>query len=492
MQAADRLDDEEGIAVGAVVQERHEVGRRVLAQLGPGKAGRVVRVEWLEGEVSPHRAAFALGRDGTPRDLGLGAPGQDDQERALGARVHELCGQRKRCLVHPLEVLDEQDPSRAIAPRQPGPHCAMQAAAERFRLQGDDLLVRRIEAEHPCEIGDARGRSESTGGARQRSPSFRRRVVDADACPAPDQLCVRGVPDRAPVADTPSREPDEAGGPSDPGSRRDERRLADARRTEDRDEPAATTGERLDGRGDAGQLALAADQVGAGLDTGPCRCFAVLRAAPLAEKPPGGHGLRLALDRQLTDGIEAEAVTDERHRRSADVRLSAGSLGFESLGHDDRVTEHAIVEPRLAAHDPCDDVAGVHADVEGEAFRTGPQLGDGADHLSVHLQRDQQRPCGVVIVRPRGAEHGQDRIAGVLLDGPLEARDDRSQPRHERIDDLHQLLAVDALRQRGEAGDVGEQRRDEPALFGELAPRAGHGTCARRIREPAQVSSRCP
>ena len=39
----------------------------------------------------------------------------------------------------------------------------------------------------------------------------------------------------------------------------------------------------------------------------------------------------------------------------------------------------------------------------------------------------------------------------------------------DRVDDLQQLLWIEPVRERGEAGDVREERGDQPSLLGQLA-----------------------
>ena len=91
--------------------------------------------------------------------------------------------------------------------------------------------------------------------------------------------------------------------------------------------------------------------------------------------------------------------------------------------------------------------------------------------LRMHVQRDAQRSLGVVFVCDRCPEEGEQRVACELLDIALIASDEAAESRDDGVDDLEQLLRVEAVGERGEPGDVGEKRRDEAPFLGELATR---------------------
>ena len=98
----------------------------------------------------------------------------------------------------------------------------------------------------------------------------------------------------------------------------------------------------------------------------------------------------------------------------------------------------------------------------------------------MHLQGDEQRSLGVVLVTHRCAEERQQGISGELLDVPAVVADDAAQTADDRIDDLEQVFGIEPVGKRCESGNVCEERRDEPPLFGNLASRSldqavGHG-----------------
>ena len=93
-----------------------------------------------------------------------------------------------------------------------------------------------------------------------------------------------------------------------------------------------------------------------------------------------------------------------------------------------------------------------------------------ACQLPVHLERDEERALGVVLVADRGAEERQERVAGELLDVALVTADDAAQATDHRIDDLEQLLWVEPVGEGGKPRDVREERSDEAAFLRNLSP----------------------
>ena len=207
-----------------------------------------------------------------------------------------------------------------------------------------------------------------------------------------------------------------------------------------------------------------------------------LRIRALAEKPPGRDGLGFALQRQLADVLELEPVLREPVGRVADVGLARRSGRFEPLGEVHRVPEHVVVQAHVAALDAGDRVPRVDADVQAEALAVWQVLPQPCQ-LGVHLERDGQRSLGVVLVADGCAEEREQRVAGVLVDHALVAPDDLAQAGDQRIDHLDQLLRVEAFGEAREAGDVGEERRDQPPLVRELAARLHEACCDRACDE---------
>ena len=202
-----------------------------------------------------------------------------------------------------------------------------------------------------------------------------------------------------------------------------------------------------------------------------------LRVRALAEQPPGRHGLGLALQRQLADVLELEPALREPVGRVADVGLARRSGRLEPLGEVHRVAEHVVVQAHVTALDAGDRVPRVDADVQAEAVAVR-QIHAEPFQLGVHLDCDRKGSLGVVLVADGCAEEREQRVARVLVDHPS-YRPTTAQAGDQRIDHLDQLLGIEALGEAREAGDVGEERRDQPALVGELAARL-HEACGHR------------
>ena len=71
---------------------------------------------------------------------------------------------------------------------------------------------------------------------------------------------------------------------------------------------------------------------------------------------------------------------------------------------------------------------------------------------------------GVVVVRDRGAEHGHDAVAEVLVDVAVVLLDDPVDPVEEAFEQGVQRFGVEFPAQRGVADQIGEQHGHLPAL----------------------------
>ena len=79
---------------------------------------------------------------------------------------------------------------------------------------------------------------------------------------------------------------------------------------------------------------------------------------------------------------------------------------------------------------------------------------------------------GVLLLGPVQAEHGHHGVADELLHDAAVGRDQLVRALEVGVDERAHVLGVEALRQHREVDEVGEQHRDELALFGDC-PR-GH------------------
>jgi hypothetical protein len=92
------------------------------------------------------------------------------------------------------------------------------------------------------------------------------------------------------------------------------------------------------------------------------------------------------------------------------------------------------------------------------------------------LERGPQGAFGVVLVRRRDAEDGDDRIADVLLDRPTPRGDDLGERLEADTQERVQPLGIEPLTELRRADQVGEQDRRELALGSRNRPRlSGNG-----------------
>ena len=83
----------------------------------------------------------------------------------------------------------------------------------------------------------------------------------------------------------------------------------------------------------------------------------------------------------------------------------------------------------------------------------------------MHAKAGAHRAFGVVLVRHRRTEQGQNAIAQQLVDSTAECGHIVDQPLEGTVDEPLDLLGVAVLGQRGEADDISEQHGHDASLF---------------------------
>ncbi len=81
-----------------------------------------------------------------------------------------------------------------------------------------------------------------------------------------------------------------------------------------------------------------------------------------------------------------------------------------------------------------------------------------------HGERGLDGSVGIVLVRDRGAEDGNDRVTDELLHPPLAPLDLLGQLRERLGHQRAELLGIEVLREGGEAHEVGKENRDDATL----------------------------
>ena len=162
-------------------------------------------------------------------------------------------------------------------------------------------------------------------------------------------------------------------------------------------------------------------------------------------------------------GLEGEDLLSRGVGRLADGDGHRRGRRLQARRHIDGVAdEEPLAESgvdleahqRLAGVDP-------HPDLDGAAG----DAGQGVD-LVDEAQTCAHRPFGVVLVQDGHAEHGDDGVADELLHRPAVGLDRLASHGVVAAQEAVDQLGVVALRERGEADEVAEERGDDAALFG--------------------------
>jgi hypothetical protein len=185
---------------------------------------------------------------------------------------------------------------------------------------------------------------------------------------------------------------------------------------------------------------------------------------------------------------QPEQVADEAAGGAGDDDLPGLRHGLQACREIGGLADHRLLLRRaLADQIADDDKPGGNADADGEPLRsTGLQ----ARHRRCYFQPGPDRPLGVVLMRPRIAEIGQDPVAHVFGDKAVIARDDARNGILIGAELLPQFLGVESHRQRRRADEVAEHHRQLPPLGGVLRHRTGRCGGCRRCRGRHDSGSR--
>ncbi len=277
-----------------------------------------------------------------------------------------------------------------------------------------------------------------------------------------------------------------------------EARLADAGLAADQDDLALALLGLLPQAEQQAKLVLASDQ--GGQAAAVQRLEAALGAAD-REHAPGLDRLIEALEPVLAEIGVGEEAADQLVGGRGNHDLAGLGQGLEPGGEMRGGADHGLfgrgaLADQVADHDPAGGDA--DPDLQGRTARR-PQLGHGLDQL----ERRAQRPFGVILMRPRIAEIGQDAIAEEAGDVAAEAVDHRSADILIGANDLAQLLGIELERQGGRADQIAEQDRELPplgALRRDRRRARPHGLACRRcgrqrrdrLAQPDPIADREP
>ena len=456
-QGADRLDHEERVAAGALVEP---VGglvpeRRPRHRCGEATGPPTVEPAELEqldvGERRP-------GRDRA------GSRRHEDREGHVRDDLDELVEERPARPVRPMDVVDDdraRSPSLGEPADVPGRQLA-QGSPDVGRIRRHE---RRLGLP-ATELGVPRDRRD---GARQ--PAGRRLVDVGREEEAPrERSRVRPVLVREALREGSRERVVLAGGVRQvlgPGPREAKASgfllhvghqpgFADPG-IADHDDHAAASGSmgRLERVAQPRAVRDTADeQAGPG---GPDEAM-----LPLPAQAVDADRLGATADRVLADDLHLEPLACRPNGRFVEEDLARlGQLlephrGRHGVAGDHEVRPIPHLADRghdLARGDPHPQPERRLATIVGDLFEGG-----------CHFEAAEGRAERVVVVRPSSAEHREDRVADELLDGAVISLHGRGEKAERLVDPADDLLGVELGDEARVVDDVGEQRGDDPAV----------------------------
>ncbi len=227
---------------------------------------------------------------------------------------------------------------------------------------------------------------------------------------------------------------------------RDEARLPDAGRPEEREEPTRAVGH--------GILVVAPEPLALAVSPdkrrlGPPReRVGVVR---YLEQPKGLDRLGLPFQRERLDRLDRHRVAHEQPGLGPDQRLRRGGRLLEARSDIDRVAG----DKRLTLATD-DDLARVDPD---------PRLKAVLRDRGTHLRRCTHRPESVVLMRDRDSKNRHHRIADELLDRAAMPLDDRAKILEIPAHPPAQRFGIGRLAQRRRTHEIAEEDGDDLALL---------------------------
>ena len=438
-------------------------------------------------------------------------PGRGHQHQlAIGEPVDHELQQLHRRGIGPLEILDHQHERTLLEPPLDQP------------AQGQDDLTLELLGFH---VSESLPRLETEDVPEERRDGRRLRFVGAERRQPGRELVpgrVQGIVGRDPVLVAEEGGEDAVRLLPQRGARRladghaceaplaleggddfaEQARLADAGLTDEADDLCAAAEHVVEGGQHPAELLVPPDHRGdeaQGLQParGPGR-------AADARQPEGLHRATLPLHQDLASRLEQEGVLRQVVCRRADQRLPCLGRALEPGCGVHRVPGDRVGAPHHRAEGSGDHGTRVDADTQGEGSPHArlPAASEGG-HAIVHQERGAKGALRIVLVSVGGAERCHDGVADELLDESVVALDRRGQLPKEVVLERADILRVQALSERRETREIGEQDGHQPsiALFtavarlwrppgaeqvtrGHRRRRGAEGACCRRRARP--------
>ena len=457
------LLDEQRVAAGRRHHPLDRVRRRVLQQRRDHLGG-LVRQQGFERQ---RRVAGHACPPTRSRLQELGPREREEHDAVVPDVRDQVVDELEQCIVGPVQVLEHEQQGFALG--QPFDQLP------RRELQVDRVVGRLVQAqsqqqrEVACGVVDLGHRQQRARERCELGPRRVGRLVVEDPRRAPNDLAgsqVRGgllvgeapAPQRAPVRG------------DDVGELAREPRLPDTRRPEHGYQMwPARTHRALPRRADQRQLLVAPDQ-------------RRVRDRPGARHglsdQPRRHRLALALGHDRRELLVRERVSGQPPGLRVDDHATRGRRVLQARGRVHDVAGGERVLGRRVDRDH--GLARAHGGADREVEPRMPKI-ELVDPLE-HGARSGHGALGVVRARERRAEHGQHRVADVLLDGPAVLLDPAADLVVVELVPFADVLGIGAVGLLGRADHVDEQDRDELALL----PRTGR----REVEATARAETR--
>ena len=181
-------------------------------------------------------------------------------------------------------------------------------------------------------------------------------------------------------------------------------------------------------------------------------------------EPVRRHRFGFALQVERLHGRDLNGILDQPVRDLPDHDLSRRGCLLEACGHVDGVSGHETLSARRISGDH---LARVHPDPDLDPD-TVIALQFGVQRLErlAHTARCPNRADRIVLVRARDTEDRHDRVADELLHRATVGVDHELHLVEESTHHAAKGLRIQAFTERGRAGDIGEQDRDDLAHLG--------------------------
>ncbi len=464
-EVAERLFQEERVAarpLGEVVGDRlRQLALRGERRERPGRVGRQRPHLDLAGAV---RVALPGALAKAPHAvLALGAVEEEERHRRLLRHAQERLDQLEGRLVGPVQVLEDEADGLLLGELADelvegfeggGLDALAVQLADALRGIGLQREVQEVGEERVDLLGLLAEELGELGLELQPDARLGRRGADAE--PLAQEVPDRPVGERLRVGDRAAFDETDAVAVA-ASHLPDEPRLADARLAHHRDDRAAALDKAFHDPLEHAQLEVTADDRVCGLGM-----LHLARTDDLVDAELFGDALEL----RGLELLDLEAVLDLALGGRADHDAAFRGDVLQARRDVDRVAERVpgiAVAVRLHADD---DGARVDSDPYGELDAVGIlHLLRVGLHGALDRERSPDGALRVVLVGYRRAEKGEHLVAHELRDCPLVAAHLLRHETHDLVDQELGALGTELLADRGRADDVGDQRRDDAALF---------------------------